>query len=174
MRDSLWYAAYGSNLSAARFAHYLQGGQPLGASRDYPGARDRTPPSGDRPLALPGEVFFGWSSPTWGGGVAFWDESARGTALARGYRITYEQLSDVVAQEMHRDPGVDLDLSGLADGERIVLGDGRYETLVHAGDVDGEPVVTFTCPAGERRPEVNVPTAAYLMMLAGAWLSPTD
>ncbi|AKU16339.1 hypothetical protein [Luteipulveratus mongoliensis] len=166
MHDHVWYASYGSNLSAARFGHYLHGGQPAGATRDYPGARDPSPPTDRRALHLAGEVFFGWESPTWGGGVAFLDIEATGDALACGYRITAEQLADVVTQEMHREPGPLLDLDVLLAQRRLVLGDGRYETVLVVGDVDGEPVVTFTCPSDDRRPTINPPSAAYLAVVA--------
>ena len=107
-RDSvadLWYAAYGSNLARDRFENYLSGGRPVGATRHYPGARDSSPPIDDRPLLLAGRLFFAWESPTWGGGIAFYDPDGEGTVYARAYRITAEQFSDLAAQEMRRDPG---------------------------------------------------------------------
>ena len=107
----LWYAAYGSNLARDRFEAYLFGGRPAGATRHYPGARDPSPPLDDRPLLLPGRLFFAGDSPTWGGGIAFYDADGEGTVYARAYRITTEQFSDLAAQEMRRDPGVELDLS---------------------------------------------------------------
>lgn len=165
--DHIWYASYGSNLSAARFGFYLSGGRPPGASRTYPGARDTTPPVADRALHVPGEIFFGWDSPTWGGGgIAFLDLAAGGEALVRAYRITHEQLADVVAQEMHRDPGDALDVDELIGARRLVLGPGRYETLAVVADIEGEPVVTFTCPDDDARPAVNAPSGAYLAMIA--------
>ncbi|MEO7752218.1 MAG: histone deacetylase, partial [Terracoccus sp.] len=71
--EHVWYAAYGSNLSRSRFVHYLSGGRPPGASRTYAGARDPRDPLGDVPLTLDGQVYFAWESPTWGGGIAFYD-----------------------------------------------------------------------------------------------------
>ncbi|YAL82402.1 histone deacetylase [Dermacoccaceae bacterium W4C1] len=162
----LWYASYGSNLFAQRFSYYLRGGRPVGAARTYPGARDSTPPRADRALRVPGQVFFGWHSPTWGGGIAFLDTAAPAEALLRGYLITHEQFCDVLAQEMHRDPGQDLDLSPLWESGRWVLGPGRYETLVVVGEREGSPVVTFTCPEGPQRPELNAPTEPYVAMIA--------
>ena len=88
----LWYAAYGSNLARDRFEAYLFGGRPPGATRHYPGARDPRPPRDDRPLLVPGRLFFAGDSPTWGGGIAFYDADARGTVYARAYRITTEQF----------------------------------------------------------------------------------
>lgn len=37
----VWYAAYGSNLAAARFRCYVVGGRPAGAARTYPERRGR-------------------------------------------------------------------------------------------------------------------------------------
>ena len=106
----LWYAAYGSNLARDRLEAYLSAAGRPAPPRHYPGARDASPPSDDRPLLLPGHLFAG-ESPTWGGGIAFYDADARGTVYARAYRITAEQFSDLAAQEMRRDPGAELDLS---------------------------------------------------------------
>lgn len=167
MSEHLWYASYGSNLSAARFAYYLQGGRPPGATRTYPGARTPTPPVADRPLRLRGQVFFGWESSTWGGGgIAFLDPSVAGEVLMRAYRITADQFADVVAQEMHRDPGESFDLALLRQDSRLTLGPGRYETLVVVGHLDDEPVMTFTCSSGGQRPESNAPSERYLQMIA--------
>lgn len=157
----LWYAAYGSNLARDRFLAYLAGGRPAGASRTYPGARDPSPPTDDRPLRLPGRIFFGWQSPTWGGGIAFYDAEASGTVYARAYRITRPQFSDLAAQEMRRDPGSDLDLSRVLAERRHTYGPGRYETLHLVGGLDELPVLTFTAAADHGLP-VSAPAPAYV------------
>ncbi len=157
----LWYAAYGSNLARDRFEAYLFGGRPPGATRHYPGARDRRPPRDDRPLLVPGRLFLAGDSPTWGGGIAFYDADARGTVYARAYRITTEQFSDLAAQEMRRDPGVELDLTEVLAQRRHSYGPGRYETLHLVGELDALPVVTFTAPEGHGlRP--NAPAPSYV------------
>lgn len=157
----VWYAAYGSNLARDRFLAYLSGGRPAGATRTYPGARDPSPPVDDRPLILPGRIFFAWESPTWGGGIAFYDGEAEGSAYARAYRITREQFSDLAAQEMRREPGTDLDLSRVLADRRQTYGPGRYETLHLVGELDELPVLTFTAPADHTLP-ANPPAPAYL------------
>jgi len=106
----VWYASYGSNMSAERLACYLAGGCPPGATRSYPGARERTLPTDVRPLELAGCVYFAWHSATWGGGIAFYDPEGPGSSVGRAYRLTIGQLSDVLEQEMHREPGVDHDI----------------------------------------------------------------
>lgn len=165
----VWYASYGSNLSSQRFAFYLQGGSPPGATRTYPGTRDSAHPSAERALRVPGQIFFGWESATWGGGgVAFLDPDASGEVLVRAYRLTAEQFTDVMTQEMHR-PVEDsplLDLSTLSVTSRLRLGPGRYETVVLLAWIDNEPVLTFTCDTGPHRPRINPPSSRYLDMLS--------
>ncbi len=160
----VWYASYGSNLSRDRFLHYLRGGRPEGASRTYPGARDHTLPADDRPLTLPGEMFFAWASPTWGGGIAFYDADAPGPTLARAYLVTEHQFADVAAQEMHQLPGEDLDLAHVLEHSRHDLGPGRYEALHLVGELEGAPVLTFTAPDPTALHH-NSPVRAYLAML---------
>ncbi|PRY63391.1 hypothetical protein BCF74_102225 [Knoellia remsis] len=165
MTGSVWYAAYGSNLDRDRFLTYVRGGRPPGASRTYVGARDTREPREDRPFTMPGQVFFGWESPTWGGGIAFYDVDSGGTALARAYLLTTQQFADVAAQEMHREPGVDLDLAHVLEHARHDTGPGRYESLHLVGELDGDPVLTFTTPdptALQRNP----PVAAYVVTVA--------
>jgi len=163
---NVWYASYGSNMSAARLACYLAGGCPPGASRTYPGARDRTLPTEVRPVELAGCVYFAWHSPTWDGGIAFYDPQGPGTSVGRAYRLTLGQLSDLLEQEMHRQPGVDHDLSELLEDGVAVVGDGSYESLHVVGELDVEPVVTFTSPERMHAADHREPSAAYLATMA--------
>jgi hypothetical protein len=162
---AVWYAAYGSNLSRERFLTYVRGGRPAGATRTYPGARDRSLPSAEVAFAMPGQLFFGWESPTWGGGIAFYDTTSEGSVLARAYRLTEQQFADVAAQEMHREPGEDLDLGEVLEHARHELGPGRYETLHLVGELEGDPVLTFTTRDPSDLP-LNAPVAAYLRTVA--------
>ncbi|MFI5775550.1 histone deacetylase [Nocardia sp. NPDC051570] len=171
-RPLVWYAAYGSNLSARRLAYYIQGGTPPWTEHTYPGFRDRTPPARTMPLTLPGTIYFAWQSPVWGGGVAFYTDRPRaewaGGAAARGYLLTREQFVDLLTQEMYRLPGrlpaIDID-EVLAAG-RVEVGPGRYETLIHAGDVDGYPVLVFTSPWDAASVGLRKPSFGYLGMIA--------
>lgn len=161
--EQLWYAAYGSNLSSERFAHYLAGGRPRGASRHYSGARDGAEPTDNRPLVLTGQVYFAWESPTWGGGIAFFDPDGPGSAMGRAYLVTGEQFSDVASQEMRRPVGRDLPLTLLfRESRTAVLGPGRYETLHVVDEIDALPVVTFTASWEHRTVALRAPVAAYL------------
>lgn len=161
----LWYVGYGSNLDRTRFLRYLGGGQAPGTRRSVPGARDGTAPVQERPVLVPGRMFFGWTSATWGGGVSFLDAAADDTAYGRAYLLTEEQFADVAAQEMHHPPGEDLELAEVLAKRRHTFGPGRYETLQLLGELDGVPMLTFTVDDPERL-QPNKPVPAYLATIA--------
>jgi hypothetical protein len=48
----------------------------------------------------------------------------------------------------------------------VELGPGRYETLLHVGDLDGHPLLTFTAPWHAGDVPWTVPSASYLRILA--------
>ncbi|MEV6283725.1 histone deacetylase [Kribbella sp. NPDC051770] len=169
MTDSVWYVAYGSNLAQGRFHCYVTGGRPAGGKRDYPGCRNRRLPTDTAAVEIPGGLVFSGESAVWGGGRAFYDLSERGSVAGRAYLVTREQLGDVAAQEMYREPGSALarDLVGALDEiESVrVLGPGRYETVARVGERDGVPMFTVTdVGAGELEPAA--PSAAYLWWIA--------
>ncbi|MEU3190518.1 histone deacetylase [Streptomyces sp. NPDC006992] len=167
----LWYAAYGSNVHPERLRAYLAGGRPRGASRWYPGCRDRTMPAESVPVELPGVLYFATASPVWGGGRAFYDPDAEGRTLAVAHLVTAGQFSDIAAQEMYREPGTDLDLSPVLARGRDRIGAGRYETLVYVGELAGHPVLTCTAPWHVGEVRHLPPAAAYLRFLATGLLS---
>ena len=158
---NVWYAAYGSNLSRARFDCYLRGGCPAGASHVYPGCRDDTPPADEVADEVDTTLAFGGTSVTWGGGVAFVRDGG-GRARARLYLLTLDQFADVVAQENWLEPGTVLIQPGVAmplvlDGEHV------YRVVVPLGERGGVPVLTVSQPA-DTRP--TVPSASYLRHIA--------
>ncbi len=163
---SVWYAAFGSNMSMARLSCYLAGGRPAAGRRAHPGCRDPRPPARSAPVTLPGVLYFATESAVWTGGRAFYDPDGPGETPARAYLLTASQFADIAAQEMYRDPGADLDLTEVMATARAQLGPGRYETLVCPGTLDGHPVLTFTAPWGRRDVPGNPPSAAYLRHLA--------
>ena len=168
--SQVWYVSYGSNMSAARLACYLEGGCPPGGTRVNPGARDCTLPARNIPVDLPGTVYFAGESPQWTGGVAFYDHDTPGGTAARGFLLTAGQFADVAAQEMYRvprtgDPLEQVVLSPL-EGGRHTLGPGRYETLVEVGRYDDRPLLLFTSPHGHGHVERTAPAPAYLAMMA--------
>ncbi|WP_320773923.1 histone deacetylase [Streptomyces sp. CRN 30] len=168
----VWYTSYGSNTHLGRLAAYLRGGRPEGAGRDFPGCRNPAMPPRSLPVELNGALYFATHSPVWRGGRGFYDPGAEGRVLARAHLVTVEQFSDIAAQEMYRAPGGDpLDLTEVLGRGRAVLGDGRYETLVCAGQIDGLPALTFTAPWGMNDVPWVVPSLPYLRFLAAGLLS---
>ena len=164
MVDRVWYVAYGSNLNRRRFERYLGGGRPVGGRRTYTGSRDSSPPLDDVALMIRGSLYFAGESRVWGGGMAFLDPDADGRVAARAYLLTVEQFSDVVAQEMRRPVGADLDLTPVLAYGRHSYGTGRYDTVVRVGHRAQRPRVTFTAAA----PVVPraLPSRAYLDTIA--------
>ncbi len=118
-----------------------------------------------RPFAMTGRLVFAWQSPTWGGAIAFHDPTGDGRVLSTAYLLPAATFSDVVEQEMWRQPGVDHDLTEVLGSGRQVLGPGRYETLHLTGELDGHPVVTFSA-ADPHELEPGEPAAAYLETMA--------
>jgi hypothetical protein len=116
---------------------------------------------------LPGGIYFALESRAWTGGVALYDPELDGEAAARAHLVTSSQFADIAAQEMYRSPVDDLDLLEVVSSGRHQLGDGRYETLVCAGELDGYPIVTFTAPWRADEVEWRRPVPAYLAFLAG-------
>ncbi|HEY6425358.1 MAG TPA: histone deacetylase [Pseudonocardiaceae bacterium] len=164
--ELVWYVSYGSNMCADRLTCYLAGGTPPGAQRVYSGCRDRRPPRRAIGCHIAGQVYFATESPVWGGGRAFYDPELAGTAAARAYLITAGQFADIAAQEMYGQAGADIDLEPVLATGRAELGPGRYETLMHIGDLDGHPLLTFTAPWHAGDVPWTVPSASYLRMLA--------
>ncbi|MEM9612956.1 MAG: histone deacetylase [Actinomycetota bacterium] len=171
MTDLVWYAAYGSNLLAARFAVYLTGGPVPHRPRPttQAGARDPSPPRRWERAELPHELLFAGASPGWGGGgVAFLDPRAQAAGeaptLGRSWLITAEQFEDVFRQENGMGvPGSDahpgsgpgarvevgdgplFDVADLAPGEHIDVAGRWYGRVLRLADgPDGRPVATFT------------------------------
>ncbi|HEX5772322.1 MAG TPA: histone deacetylase [Nocardioidaceae bacterium] len=173
-QGEVWYVSYGSNMSEARLACYIEGGCPPGGSRHNPGARDPRLPRHSIPVKLPGSVYFAGESTQWGGGgVAFYDHEAPGPTAARAYLVTAQQFADIAAQEMFRvpdpdDPIEEIVLGGLDPdlGGRHHVGPGHYETLVEVGRIAGAPMLTFTAPHGIDHVDHTPPSTSYLSMLA--------
>jgi hypothetical protein len=156
--DPVWYVAYGSNMSAARFGCYISGGQPRGARRTYLGCRDQSPPRRDVGIHRAGGLAFAGESTVWGGGMAFYHPHVGGELAARAYQLTFGQLSDVVAQEARRPVGSDLALDTGVDRQWPVPSL-VYETLLNLDDRDGLPMFTIT---SLQNLEPTAPSAPYL------------
>lgn len=173
-RSDVWYAAYGSNLDRVRFLCYVTGGRPAGAARTYPGCRDTTAPVAEAAVRIPHALYFAGESTVWGGAVAFVETSGSPSepgsrhTLARLYRITWEQFVDVHAQDnWSGDTDDRLPTLATLGAEGVVqVGTGWYDALLHIGDRDGLPVLTFTAfdPAGVGA--LGAPTDAYVATMA--------
>jgi hypothetical protein len=166
----VFYAAYGSNLSAERFACYIAGGTAPGANRSLPGARNRRRPVSWSGLTVPGRLYFDGHSQTWGGAPAFFEpvEHPGAEIYARAWRLAWDQLEDVLAQENGRHPGaLDVEPGALVEGFSMLAGPGRYDRLVCLGTLEGLPVLTCTAPALPRSTTASraAPSPEYLAHL---------
>jgi hypothetical protein len=168
-RREVFYAAYGSNLSAARFACYIAGGRAPGARRALPGARDRRRPESWRALRVPGHLHFSGHSQTWGGAPAFFEpappaEHPDAEVFTRAWRLAWEQFEDVMAQENGRRPSaLDVEPDALVEGFSVRAGPGRYDRLVYLGALDGLPVLTCTAPGPPEAVTAAAPSPEYLV-----------
>jgi hypothetical protein len=168
-RREVFYAAYGSNLSARRFECYIAGGTAPGSRRAQRGARDRRLPASDPPrqVRLRGRLYFSGSAQTWGGGAPAFFEPADQPVPAvfgRAWRLGWDQFEDVLAQENGRavtDP-LEIDPADLRHGFSTVIGPGRYDRVVCVGTLDGLPVVTCTAPEPLESVTPAAPATAYL------------
>lgn len=163
--ELVWYVSYGSNMCLGRFACYLTGGVPRGAQRTHVGCRDNRAPLRTTAYDLAGGVYFATESALWGGGRAFYDPELPGSAAARAYLITSGQFADIAAQEMYRTPGEDLDLAAVVAKHRIELGPGRYETILHVGELMRYPLLTFTAPWRAADVRWTAPSESYMRVL---------
>ncbi len=167
-RRLVWYASYGSNLCEERFACYIAGGRPRGASRTYVGSRDDSPPRDSVALEIPHQLYFSGESRIWGGSPAFIDRHPIDgvVALARGYLIGWDQFEDVLAQENGRpSSSIEIDDHLLVPGFSRQIGSGRYENLLCTERLNDTPVVTFTAPWSLSEVTPAAPSAGYLAML---------
>jgi hypothetical protein len=167
-RRLIWYASYGSNLSAERFACYIAGGRPRGATWTHVGARDKSPPLDAVALKISYQLYFSGKSRVWGGSPAFVDTKPvdEVVGLARAYLIGWDQFEDVVAQENgRRSASIDIDDHELVPGFSRQIGSGRYENLLCTGRLNDMPVLTFTAPWSLSDVTPATPSTGYLAML---------
>lgn len=148
------YASYGSNLHRDRFMTYIEGGSPEGSRRVYPGCTDPSEPEVDIPIRYHGgyRAHFALTSSVWHGGIAFMDrteDDEDATALGRAYKLPIGTFDEVVHFEnggFSTSSARPVPLDGVLAKGRHETGPGAYETMMHIGDYDGMPVLTFTAP----------------------------
>lgn len=108
--ECVWYACYGSNISKERFMRYIAN------------CADTTPPVEDREFLFKHNIYFAKKARNWhNGGKAFLDDTCRGKAYGRVYKIKMEQFEQIKQQE-----GAD------------------YKKQLHLGELEGIPVYSFT------------------------------
>lgn len=166
--ELVWYAGYGSNLLADRFAAYMVGAPPPNSvdGISESGARDPRPPRAEWAGEINFEIVFGGESSKWGGGsVAFVDPTPNtGKAYVRAFLVTVEQLEDLHRQENRSTEIRPVDLAELVDKGVVRLQDGWYsDLLVGATHDDGRPIVVV---AGPDQPPLGVPHQSYLRTMA--------
>ncbi len=166
--EPVWYVAYGSNLLESRFLAYLEGCPADGRWGHHPGAADPSRPTGDRRVVVPHPVVFGGHSVRWGGGCCFCPggepPADRLPVVGRAWRITWDQMADVVAQENGRArPDAHLPARPPADGEVVRVVDGVIDLLIGMPPIDGEPACTL---ASTSPPPVGPPAPRYRETLA--------
>ena len=145
--DRVWYAAYGSNLSAKRFRCYIQGGICRENHKSYDGCTDKTLWTNTCLMQIPGGMYFARESKSWSSkGVSFYDPSLPGITHMRLYNISRAQMHEVQVQEGS---------SPNWYGNLLTLG-------IHE---DGCPIYTFTSEAAHKR---NPPSDAYLGLIRKA------
>jgi hypothetical protein len=173
--ELMWYAAYGSNMSAERLRCYLEGGCPPGGRRAQAGARDPSPPRASRPVRLPFRLRFAGRSAVWGGGKAFVTPASPGTwCFARAWLLRREQFEDLASQESGRIlpgriHGAAVCLRSLRRDGGLRLGDGPYDRVLDCGDLDEAPMATLTHPVRATHPvrlDARSPSPAYVRVLA--------
>jgi hypothetical protein len=164
----VFYAGYGSNLCAERFGCYLSGGRPPGVAHTQRGARDPRPASTWRTLWVRGTLYFSGTSRVWDGAPAFLDldPTAATVAALRAYKVTWEQLEDIAAQESARGvTTIDLEPISLVEGFSMSVGAGRYDNLSCLGTIERIPVVTLTAPWRLADVHTAAPSLPYLATL---------
>lgn len=154
--ETLWYVAYGSNLSAGRLQRYLDQTSPVAAPLDR------------RPMVLEHRLFFAEWSVGWGGGCAFIDPRPSSGVETRvtAWRLRADQFLGILARE-NGGAAVPDDFApeAVGVGDRCMVVDGRYGLVMGCPSPDGRPSLTFTTPA-DPLPTESAPSASYLATIA--------
>ncbi|AVR44657.1 hypothetical protein C7S20_04925 [Christiangramia fulva] len=165
VNSHIWYACYGSNIRKARFLCYIQGGTPSGAVKFFEGCKDKSEPVESRPFLIDRELYFAKESIAWnGGGIGFLKpkKESKFPTYGRIYKITLGQFKDLLRQELRVKDNIQVDFNRLeCDGFFNCLPGGRYGHLLHLGEIDDLPVISFSSEAF-LQDEINPPAKAYL------------
>ena len=168
MEDLIWYASYGSNILSSRFLCYIEGGSPLGATREYIGCTNKTPPQAAHAIRIPYNLYFSKQSSIWEGmGVAFLNSKKDTAAITFGrmYLITREQFTQVVRQEndmMPSDDSIDIDFKTTIENGDSQIDANWYSKIIYLGIEYGHPIFTFTSAWPEHEIKKEPPGEKYL------------
>lgn len=150
--DTVWYVAYGSNLSRRRLQRYLDQCAPV------------EPPLADVATTLPHRLHFTRWSRQWGGAAAFIDPRTddAGTTLARAWLLRRRQFESILGQENAGDPiPLVADDLLLGPGSGRVVSTGWYGLLLGCPAIDGGPALTFTTTDHPLQ-TATVPSTSYV------------
>jgi hypothetical protein len=164
MKDYVWYASYGSNISTERFMCYIQGGKPEGATRTYKGCTDKTSPIDQKPIKIPHELYFAKQAEVWnGGGVCFINpaKNEEVETLGNMYLISRQQFMEVVQQENATDESIIIDFEKVQKEKSLVIRNGWYGNLLFLGMENKSSIFTFTNEYYLSN-EINSPNQHYL------------
>lgn len=175
--ESVWYAAYGSNLDEERFQFYLHGGTYPLTSREHPGSRDRSAVLERATWRCAHPLYMAATSKSWDGmAVAFIESEPAPTgsgAWLRLYRISATQFMDVFLQENDKVPSASfapIELARLRQDRILDYGHAdeyvSYGRVVYLGERNGSPIVTFTTKRSRELESVNKPSHRYLHVIA--------
>ena len=170
----VWYACYGSNLSAERFGIYITGGSLRIGDHTITekGCRDKQPPQASEVGRIPYRLVFAGHFAKWENkSAAFLDLTHKEhnlKTICRMYKITREQFSDVIAQENGGIAPEEFRMEELKKKGYVDLYPQLpYGRLVYVEERDGLPVLTFTCPESwpEAGAERTKPSEPYLEVI---------
>lgn len=163
--DLIWYACYGSSLSYDRFLCYLEGSKAAGASRKNKAARNSQEPVDERAYFIPHALYIAQKSLMWDrGGVAFLKPTSdpKVQTWGRLYLICREQCEDIFRQDnAQADAVLDWDCILNQQPSATTIGEGWYNTVLHIGELEGKPIITFT---SSQIHNVNSPSESYMQM----------
>ena len=146
--EPVWYACYGSNISAERFSYYILGGTCPHNGKFYEGCDDKRLWRSSTVAEIDGRMYFGNHSRSWQGGVSFFLPDRAGKTVMRLYLITFGQLRQIQLQE--------------GPSEKW------YGRLLYLFGINGIPVYTLT---SEQRREQTEPGEKYLSFLREALIN---
>lgn len=166
--QEVWYVAYGSNLLTARMLAYLEGCTENSLWGPHRGAKDPTFPRDDRKIEIPYPVHFGGYSKRWLGGVAWCSHNplsdGEPSPVGRAWRITRDQLADVVAQENRKDTEeIFLPDAFPKSGDATQTNNGPIDLLISLDPIDGIPALTL---GSNEPPSPGPPSSSYRAVLA--------